>query len=127
MPRRVSSWVVPTQDQIRNSFTNLNKLSDQDSNSRNSLRNENKISTQGFFKKFHVFFFLIEGLNISKRSDSKYSLQSNDFSHINKVFKSTNVLAEDFRDMIKSDRKVFLQDYNKIENKLMLLMEAFKN
>lgn len=74
---------------------------------------------------------MIECGNYSKRSESRNSFHDRDGSknnaNINKVYKTTNVLAEEFRRMIKSDREQFLQEYNKIENKIMCLMENLKN
>lgn len=67
--------------------------------------------------------------NYSKRSESRNSFHDSSRNHanINKVYKTTNVLAEEFRRMIRNDREQFLQEYNKIENKIMGLMENLKN
>lgn len=51
---------------------------------------------------------------------------SKDLQNLNKVYNSTNNLAEEFRNMIKKDREQFLNDYNRIENTLITLMEVLK-
>lgn len=111
--KKTPSWVKPTHDRTKTCVTNENKFSDQE--------------TGIFYNLLKIISLQKECGNISKRSETRNSFHNSDFTNINKVYKTTNVLAEEFRTMIKNDRELFLQEYNKIENKIMTLMETLKN